>query len=81
MSSIFDISYTNTANITEASYNDYKVDISAAFAKWDTVISGFSNANLDGDKISITVDIKTLAPNTLGSASITEIYQRSDTGG
>jgi hypothetical protein len=71
----FSIIYTNTANISNTSYNLYKEVINETILKWDTIINGVKSLELGKNfKLDITVDIISLTGTAIGSAQPSEYY-------
>jgi hypothetical protein len=71
----FNITYTNTAGISDASFNLYIDVFKESILKWDNVINGVKAAELSTNfKLDISMNIAVLADTTLGGATDDTYY-------
>ena len=73
---LFDVTFLNSALITSSNFTNYTNIMKNAFTRWDQIITGRKNYNKPTPtyKITVTVDIRNLDINILGSATLDQFY-------
>lgn len=72
--SLFVVTFNNTAGVTTTQFNIYTNIMRESFAKWDTVITGLTGNPIPGYKINVTVNITPLGSGVLGGANVNSYY-------